>query len=119
MYLCRLIQCGRTEQVEAYIIISERFFLALVILPYKILNSTVKLSAFLQLPVAFCYRRAVAVCTRYENYVILTDTVTQESCVCIRKYEHTADMTEMKLFITVRHTACDYRSFREGRSVIL
>ena len=117
MPLCSFSQTRCTEKVKAYVIIRKGFLLSLVIAAYIVLY--IALEALLaSLSVALGNGRAVAVSTRNEDNIILAYPVSQETCIYISKYKHTAHVSEMERFISIGHTACYNSSFRELRTVV-
>ena len=107
------------RKVRAYFVSFEGSFLIFVICLNEVTDSSLVAFFFDKLAVAFCDRRAVAVCAADEDNVVLAYSVTKKSCINISENENSADVSEVELLVAVRHTACDNRSFRKGRSVIL
>ena len=116
MYLGSPAQTGGAENIQAYFVVVEGFFLSLVVLLHEVVDSPLEALLRAQLAVAFRDGGAVAVRAGNEDDIFIAQPVAQESRINVRKHEHSADVTEMQLLVAVGHAAGDYRTLREFRA---
>lgn len=109
---------GRGKDVETDSIGVQGLFLTGVVHGDIVFDGAGK-PVFLHVLIADFNRGTVAVGSGDEYHLIGSDTVAQKPRIDIRVNKHSADMSEMQFFISVRHAACDNGPFRKYRPVIL